>query len=58
MAVMALVATVAKTAEQAANWQAMVALVLGMLGGSFFPVTQAGGLIEKLSLPYTATPGS
>lgn len=50
MAVMALVATVAKTAEQAGNWQAMVALVLGMLGGSFFPVTQAGGLIEKLSL--------
>ena len=50
MAVMALVATVAKTAEQASSWQAMVALVLGMLGGSFFPVTQAGGLIEKLGL--------
>ena len=50
MAVMALVATVAKTAEQAGSWQAMVALVLGMLGGSFFPVTQAGGLIEKLGL--------
>ena len=50
MAVMALIATVAKTAEQAGNWQAMVALVLGMLGGSFFPVTQAGGPIEKLSL--------
>ena len=50
MAVMALVATVAKTAEQAGSWQAMVALVLGMLGGSFFPVTQAGGIIEKLGL--------
>ena len=50
MAVMALIATLARTAEQAGNWQTIVALVLGMLGGSFFPVTQAGGLIEKLSL--------
>ena len=50
MAVMALIATVAKTAERASGWQAMVALVLGMLGGSFFPVSQAGGLIEKLGL--------
>jgi ABC-2 type transport system permease protein len=31
----------------------MVALVLGMLGGTFFPVSQAGGLLAKLSL---ATP--
>lgn len=53
MAVMALIATFARTAEQAGNWQAIVALVLGMLGGSFFPVAQAGGFIEKLSL---ATP--
>lgn len=50
MAVMGLIATVAKTAEQAGSWQAMVALILGMLGGSFFPVAQAGGLIETLSL--------
>ena len=28
----------------------MVALVLGMLGGSFFPVAQAGGLLATLSL--------
>ncbi len=53
MSVMALIATLARTAEQAGNWQAIVAVVLGMLGGSFFPLTQAGGLIEKLSL---ATP--
>ena len=53
MAVMALIATLARTPEQAGNWQAVVALGLGMLGGSFFPVAQAGGLIEKLSL---ATP--
>jgi len=28
----------------------MVALVLGMLGGTFFPVAQAGGLLAALSL--------
>ena len=50
MAVMAFVATLARTAEQAGNWQAIVGFGLGMLGGSFFPVAQAGGLIEQLSL--------
>ena len=50
MAVMALIATLARTAEQAGNMQAITALVLGMVGGSFFPVAEAGGLIEKLSL--------
>ncbi len=49
-AVMALVATVARTPDQATAWQAMVALVLGMLGGTFFPVSQAGGLLAALSL--------
>jgi ABC-2 type transport system permease protein len=49
-AVMALVATLANTPEQAGYWQSIVALVLGMLGGSFFPVAQAGGMIETLSL--------
>ena len=49
-AVMSLIATLARTAEQAGNYQAIVALVLGMLGGSFFPVGQAGGFIERLSL--------
>jgi ABC-2 type transport system permease protein len=52
-AVMALVATLARTPEQAQAWQSMVALVLGMLGGTFFPVAQAGGLLAALSL---ATP--
>jgi linearmycin/streptolysin S transport system permease protein len=52
-AVMTLVATLARTPEQAQSWQTMVALVLGMLGGSFFPVAQAGGLLAALSL---ATP--
>lgn len=52
-AVTALVATFARTQEQVGSWQAIVALVLGMLGGSFFPVGQAGGLVATLSL---ATP--
>jgi len=30
--------------------QAIVALLLAMLGGSFFPVAQAGGLLATLSL--------
>lgn len=51
--IMALVATMAKTPDQAASWQSMVALVLGMLGGAFFPVAQAGGILATLSL---ATP--
>lgn len=47
--VMAVVATLARTAEQAGNWQAIIAVVLGMLGGSFFPVAQAQGVIASLS---------
>ena len=51
--VMALIATVAKTPDQAQSWQSMAALILGMLGGTFFPVAQAGGVIAAASL---ATP--
>jgi ABC-2 type transport system permease protein len=49
-AVMTLVATLARNTEQANTWGSIVALVLGMLGGSFFPVARAGGIVEKLSL--------
>jgi ABC-2 type transport system permease protein len=52
-AIMTLVATLARTPDQAQSWQAMVALVLGMLGGAFFPVSQAGGALAAASL---ATP--
>jgi linearmycin/streptolysin S transport system permease protein len=51
--VMTLVATLARTPDQAQSWQSMVALVLGMLGGTFFPVSQAGGVLAAASL---ATP--
>ncbi len=49
-AVMALVASLARTPDQAQSWQSMVALVLGMLGGAFFPIAQAGGVLAALSL--------
>jgi ABC-2 type transport system permease protein len=48
--IMSIVATLAKTSEQAGNWQSIIAVVLGMLGGAFFPISQAPGILSKLSL--------
>jgi ABC-2 type transport system permease protein len=48
LGVMALVGTFARTAEQAGNLQAIVALVLGLTGGVFFPV--GSGVLGSLSL--------
>lgn len=45
-----LVAGVARTAEQAGSAQTIVALVLGLLGGSFFPLSQSGGILAHLSV--------
>ncbi|USX54514.1 ABC transporter permease [Lentzea sp. HUAS12] len=47
---MAVVAAIAKTSEQAGGWQAITAIVLGALGGAFFPVSQAGGVLDAISL--------
>lgn len=44
------VGALARTAEQANVWQSVVAVVLGMLGGSFFPLDDAGGLLARLTL--------
>ena len=47
-----LLATVARNAEQAGNFGAIVAMVLGMLGGVFFPIGQgpeALAVISKVS---------
>ncbi|MFZ5849715.1 ABC transporter permease [Nocardioides pakistanensis] len=44
------VASLAKTAEQAGNWQAVVAVTLGLLGGSFFPIAQSGSFMATASL--------
>jgi ABC-2 type transport system permease protein len=51
--VTALVAAVARTPEQAGSWQAVVSVLLGLLGGTFFPIAQLGGFIAVVSL---ATP--
>ncbi|GAA2723875.1 ABC transporter permease [Actinocorallia aurantiaca] len=48
--VMAAVAAFARGHEQAGQWQAVLAITLGALGGSFFPVAQLGGVMSKLSL--------
>jgi ABC-2 type transport system permease protein len=45
---MAVIGAVARTAEQASNVSAAAAVVLGMLGGSFFPV--GGGLLGRLQV--------
>ncbi|MFE6508786.1 ABC transporter permease [Nocardioides sp. NPDC057767] len=44
------IASLARTSEQAGTWQAVVAVTLGLLGGSFFPVQQGGEVIATLSL--------
>ncbi|MGO9294459.1 MAG: ABC transporter permease [Streptosporangiaceae bacterium] len=49
MGIMALIATLAKNAEQAGNWQMVAAVVLGLLGGTFFPVSQAPGILSRLT---------
>jgi len=49
--VMALVATLAATTAQAGAYVSIVAVVGGLLGGTFFPISQAGvlGTIRFLS---------
>jgi ABC-2 type transport system permease protein len=47
--IMSLIATLAKNAEQAANWQSVVAVVLGLIGGTFFPVSQAPGVLSRIT---------
>jgi ABC-2 type transport system permease protein len=47
--VVAMVASLARTPEQASTWQAIVAVVMGVLGGAFFPVSQVGGALATVS---------
>ena len=44
------VASWARTTEQAGSWQAVVAVCLGLLGGSFFPIQQSGSFMATASL--------
>ncbi len=53
MGILAVVASTAKTQDQAGNFQAIVSLVLAFLGGTFFSIAQTGGVLAALSL---ATP--
>jgi ABC-2 type transport system permease protein len=46
----AVVASMARTAEQAGSWQAVVAVSLGLLGGAFFPIQQSGSVMATASL--------
>lgn len=50
MGILAVIAAVAKTQDQAGNFQAIVSLILAFLGGTFFSVAQVGGVLAKLSL--------
>jgi ABC-2 type transport system permease protein len=46
----AVVSTYVRSSDQAGNAQSVIAMTLGALGGSFFPVGLAGGILQKLSL--------
>ncbi|NNF63852.1 MAG: ABC transporter permease [Acidimicrobiia bacterium] len=50
MGVTALVATLVKTSEQAGGWTSIVAVVLGLLGGTFFPIANTSGALSAVSL--------
>ncbi|MCY3784083.1 MAG: ABC transporter permease [Chloroflexi bacterium] len=46
--VMAMVSALARTSEQGAVFSSIAAVVLGILGGTFFPINQAGGVLASL----------
>jgi ABC-2 type transport system permease protein len=49
MGITALVTTLGRTEEQAGGWNAIVAVTLGILGGSFFDLSQAPEILSRLS---------
>lgn len=48
--IMAAVAGVATTPEQAGNVQAIIAVLLGLLGGAFFQVAQGNNVLTNLAV--------
>ncbi len=46
--IMGIVGAFAKTAEQAQVYSSIIAVVLGFMGGTFFPVGQSGGILAQL----------
>ena len=49
MGVQSVVTTVAKTDEQAASYGSVIAVTLGLVGGTFFPLSEAPGIVGSLS---------
>lgn len=49
MGITALVTTLGRTEEQAGGWNSIVAVTFGILGGSFFDLSQAPELLSRLS---------
>jgi ABC-2 type transport system permease protein len=49
MGITALITTLGRTEEQAGGWNAIVAVTLGILGGSFFDLSQAPEVLSRLS---------
>ena len=49
MGITALITTLGRTEEQAGGWNAIVAVTLGILGGSFFDLSQAPEALSRLS---------
>lgn len=47
--IMGVIAATATSADGAANLGAVIAVILGMLGGTFFPIGQGNDLLAKLS---------
>lgn len=47
--IMGLVASVARTPEGAGNLGSIIAVILGMLGGTFFPIGSGGGVLSLLT---------
>ena len=49
MGITAMITTLGRTEEQAGGWNAIVAVTLGILGGSFFDLSQAPEVLSRLS---------
>lgn len=49
VSLVALVTSFARTAEQASNLASIIAIVLGLVGGSFFPVATGPGWLTRVS---------
>jgi ABC-2 type transport system permease protein len=49
MGITALIATLARTEEQAGGWNGIVAVTLAILGGSFFDLTQGPEILRQVS---------